>query len=75
MSYAENLRMLKPSFVVHGDNWVTGFQKPIRDEVVEVLREFGGELIEFSYTRNEEYEKLELSQREQLSCLMCVGED
>lgn len=67
LSYAENLHMLKPDYVVHGDNWVTGFQKPIRDEVIDVLKEYGGELIEYPYTKNEEYEKLELSQREQLS--------
>jgi len=67
LSYAENLRMLKPDYVVHGDNWVTGFQKPIRDEVIEVLKEYGGELVEFPYSYNEQYEKLELSQREQLS--------
>ncbi len=67
LSYAENLRMLKPDYVVHGDNWVTGFQKPIREEVMKVLKEYGGKLIEYSYTVNEEYEKLELSQREQLS--------
>lgn len=67
LSYAENLRMLKPDYVVHGDNWVTGIQKPTRDEVIEVLKEYGGELIEYPYTLNVEYEKLELSQREQLS--------
>jgi phosphoenolpyruvate mutase len=67
LSYAENLRKLKPDYVVHGDNWVTGFQKPIREEVIEVLNEYGGELIEYPYTVNEEYEKLELVQREQLS--------
>jgi phosphoenolpyruvate phosphomutase len=67
LSYAENLRLLKPDYVVHGDNWVTGLQKPIRDEVIEVLKEYGGELIEFPYSKNDEYEKLELSQREQLS--------
>lgn len=67
LSYAENLRLVKPDYVVHGDNWKTGFQKPIRDEVIEVLKEYGGELIEFPYSSNEEYENLELSQREQLS--------
>lgn len=67
LSYAENLRALKPNYVVHGDNWVTGFQKPIRDEVIKVLMEYGGELVEYPYTQNEQYEKLELSQREQLS--------
>ncbi|WP_341478196.1 phosphoenolpyruvate mutase [Clostridium sporogenes] len=67
LSYAENLRTLKPDYVVHGDNWINGFQKPIRDEVIKVLKEYGGKLIEYPYTINEEYEKLELSQREQLA--------
>lgn len=67
LSYANNLRRLKPDYVVHGDNWKTGLQKPIRDEVVEVLDEYGGELIEYPYTENPEYEKLELTQKEQLS--------
>lgn len=67
LSYAENIRILKPDYVVHGDNWVNGFQKPIRDEVIEVLKEYGGKLIEYPYSINEEYEKLELSQKEQLS--------
>lgn len=67
LSYADNLRMLKPDYVVHGDNWKTGFQKPIRDEVIRVLREYGGELVEYPYSYNEEYAKLELSQKEQLS--------
>lgn len=67
LSYAENLRKLKPNFVVHGDNWRTGIQKPIRDEVISILKEYGGELKEYPYSQNEEYERLELSQREQLS--------
>ncbi|MCD8511800.1 MAG: phosphoenolpyruvate mutase [Bacillus sp. (in: Bacteria)] len=68
LSYAENLRALKPDFVVHGDNWKTGFQQPIRIEVLEVLNEYGGQLVEYPYSdNNEDYEALELSQREQLS--------
>lgn len=67
LSYAENLRMLKPDYVVHGDNWVSGFQRPIRDEVIQILNEYGGKLVEFPYTYKQEYEKLEKTQQEQLS--------
>jgi phosphoenolpyruvate phosphomutase len=67
LSYAENLRKLKPDYVVHGDDWKTGFQKPIREEVIKVLKEYGGKLVEFPYSQTEEYERLERSQREQLS--------
>lgn len=59
--------MIRPDFVVHGDDWVEGVQRPIRNEVIEVLKEYGGELIEFKYTKDEEYEKLEQNQRKQLS--------
>jgi len=67
LSYAENLRLLKPDYVVHGDDWRTGFQKPIRDEVIAILNEYGGELVEFPYSDKEEYRNLEKMQREQLS--------
>lgn len=67
LSYAGNLRKIKPDYVVHGDDWKQGFQKAIRDEVVSILSEYGGELIEFPYSDNEEYVQLEQNAREQLS--------
>ena len=59
LSYKNNLEELKPDYVVHGDDWETGLQKPIRDEVVEILNSYGGELVEFPYSVNERYEDLE----------------
>ena len=50
LSYAKNLRELKPDYVVHGDDWKTGIQSNIRAEVLEILAEYGGELVEFPYT-------------------------
>lgn len=50
LDYTENLKKLKPNFVVHGDDWTTGIQKNIRKRVIEVLKEWGGELIEVPYT-------------------------
>ena len=50
LSYAKALRELKPDYVVHGDDWRTGVQSHIRDEVVEILAEWGGELVEVPYT-------------------------
>ena len=38
LSYKENLKKLKPDYVVHGDNWKVGYQKPIREEVIEILK-------------------------------------
>lgn len=67
LSYAKNLRELKPDYVVHGDDWREGFQKPIRDEVVAILAEYGGELVEFPYSNDENYLQLEQNARRQLS--------
>lgn len=48
--YTANLRELKPDFVVHGDDWVTGVQAEKRQAVIEALSEWGGELVEVPYT-------------------------
>ena len=66
LSYKKILNELKPSIVVHGDDWKEGFQKPIRDEVVEILNSYGGELIEFPYNKEEKYGELEKQMRMQL---------
>ncbi len=67
LSYKENLERLKPAYVVHGDDWITGFQRPIRDEVVSVLAGYGGCLVEFPYSAGKRYEELEKRTREELS--------
>ena len=67
LSYRENLERLHPDFVVHGDDWIRGFQKPIRDEVVSVLASYGGQLVEFPYAQDEKYEALETRARSDLS--------
>ena len=67
LSYTENLRKYKPDYVVHGDDWKTGFQSIIRKEVIKVLDEYGGELVEFPYADDETYKVLEQQSRAQLS--------
>ena len=46
-SYVNNLRKYKPNYIIHGDDWKTGFASKIRDEVFEVMKELGGEVIAF----------------------------
>ncbi|MFE5912182.1 phosphoenolpyruvate mutase [Streptomyces wedmorensis] len=50
LDYAENLRTVRPDFVVHGDDWQTGVQRHTRERVIEVLSEWGGKLVEIPYT-------------------------
>ena len=63
LSYAKNLLALKPNYVVHGNDWCEGFQKPIRQEVCEVLSEYGGELVEYPYSNNPVYKELDANHR------------
>jgi phosphoenolpyruvate mutase len=50
LDYEENLRAIRPEFVVHGDDWRTGVQRSTRERVIEVLAEWGGQLMEIPYT-------------------------
>jgi len=67
LSYADNLRALKPDYVVHGDDWVDGFQKPIREEVIKVLDEYGGKLVEYPYSSDPKYKQLDATLRAELA--------
>ena len=50
LDYSTNLRLLKPDYVVHGDDWKTGVQQVTRAKVIETLKEWGGQLVEVPYT-------------------------
>jgi len=50
LDYVENLKKIKPDFVVHGDDWKVGVQKDVRQRVINVLNEWGGQLVEPQYT-------------------------
>ncbi len=57
--YVPTLREVKPDYVIHGDDWRTGIQKNIRQRVIDVLKEWGGEIIEVPYTRDISSTKLQ----------------
>ncbi|MCM1170093.1 MAG: isocitrate lyase/phosphoenolpyruvate mutase family protein, partial [Bacteroides sp.] len=57
-SYVENLRKYKPDFIIHGDDWKTGPDKKLREEVFAVMKELGGEVIEIPYTQGINSSKL-----------------
>jgi phosphoenolpyruvate phosphomutase len=50
LDYRPNLMLLKPQFVVHGDDWREGIQKETRQQVIETLKLWGGQLVEVPYT-------------------------
>lgn len=57
--YDKILREIKPDYVVHGDDWRTNYMSGVRERVIEVLKEWGGELVEFPYTNTESVRNLE----------------
>jgi phosphoenolpyruvate mutase len=52
LDYTDNLNKLKPDYVVHGDDWKEGPQKETRSKIIELIKQWGGELIDIPYTKN-----------------------
>lgn len=50
LDYTDNLRMVRPHYVVHGDDWRLGVQAETRSQVLKTISEWGGELVEVPYT-------------------------
>ena len=67
LSYKENLEKYKPDIVVHGDDWETGFQRPIRDEVTSILETYGGKLVEYPYSDDPKYAEIDERTRSDLA--------
>ena len=58
LDYSENLKLIKPEYVVHGDDWKKGIQKNIRKNVIKTLKLWKGKLIEIPYTKKISYQKV-----------------
>ncbi|NOH16447.1 phosphoenolpyruvate mutase [Clostridium cochlearium] len=67
VSYKDMLNELKPDYVIHGDNWKNGPQSVIRQEVIEILKGWDGQLIEVPYTRNINVKKIDDITKEKLA--------
>jgi phosphoenolpyruvate phosphomutase len=52
LDYSENLKLLKPDYVVHGDDWKFGVQRSTRAKVLKLIKKWSGKLIEPKYTPN-----------------------
>ena len=65
--YDNIVRELRPDYIIHGNNWAEDSMKVIRNNILKVLEEYGGELIEVPYTFNEKVQKVDRQMREQLA--------
>ena len=50
-----NLDLIKPDYVIHGDNWKSGFLKKIRFSIKKQIKKWSGKLIEIKYTKKISY--------------------
>ncbi len=50
-SYVPNLKKYKPDIMIHGDDWKTNYLSKIREDCFEVVKEWGGEIVEIPYTK------------------------
>lgn len=50
-SYIPNLKKLNPDFIIHGDDWKTGIDVELREQVFQTMKELGGQVIEVPYTQ------------------------
>lgn len=65
--YDRIIRKLNPDYIIHGDNWNSDVMSAIRDNIIQVLRENGGELIEVPYTYNENIMRIDKRLKEKLA--------
>ncbi len=65
--YDQIIEKLRPDYVVHGDNWSEGPEAVIRRNVISNLEKYGGELIEFPYTYNENVKRIDDQMKEKLA--------
>ena len=64
LDYRPNLLEMRPDYVVHGDDWKSGVQSKVRQDVIETLAEWNGELIEVPYTANISSTSLQAAMKE-----------
>ena len=65
--YDQIIRERHPDYVIHGDNWLEGPMKAIRDNAAALLAEYGGEIIDVPYTYTENVKRIEERVREKLA--------
>lgn len=67
MFYDKIIEEIHPDYVIHGDNWCHGHEKLIRENVISLLKKYGGELIEIPCTYNKTIQKIDNQLIEKLS--------
>ena len=67
MLYDDVITLIKPDYVIHGDNWKEGPESAIRKHVDELVSAYGGEIIDVPYTYSDKVKKIDLVLRAKLA--------
>lgn len=65
--YDEVIKEIKPDYIIHGDNWLEGPMRAIRDRAEKLISEYGGKIIDVPYTYNENVKHTDAKMREKLA--------
>ena len=49
--YSDNLKRFQPDIMVHGTDWREGPLAGVRQKAIDILSEWGGEIVEPEYTQ------------------------
>lgn len=66
LMYDEIVEELHPDYVIHGDNWLQGPTKVLRDNAKALITPYGGQIIDIPYTYNEKVKHVDDKVRERL---------
>lgn len=64
--YDEIVKKIKPDYIIHGDNWLEGPMKAIRDRAEKLVGEYGGKIVDVPYTYNENVKRTDDKIKEKL---------
>ena len=65
--YDKIIEEYHPDYVVHGDNWLEGPMKAIRDNVEKLLSSYGGKIVDVPYTHNRNVSRIDTRIREKMA--------
>lgn len=61
------VEMLHPNYIVHGDNWKDSGMSLIKENILALLGQYGGKLIEIPYTHSADIQKIDRQMIERLA--------
>ncbi len=65
--YDDVITLIRPDYVVHGDNWREGPESAIRQHGADLLAQYVGEVVDMPDTYNEKGKKIDRQLREKLA--------